>query len=583
MDEKQPRFVAIAQTAPPAERRKGGMGIVKSATVLVLLCVWLMGRRFYHAHCDGHQPQQIVFSYPGEKVKWEPCGEITNHPVECSTIDVPMDHFNATNSGNKTFSIPLIRLRARNATKNLLLNPGGPGGSGGEFIYRRGEQLSGIVGEGFHLLSFDPRGVNLSRPLASCYPDTEARRALSAVNDGDIVYDSPELYAWTQNYVRACVDTMGEHGKYINTPQTAADMNHILDAVGQEDMVYWGFSYGTLLGQTYAAMFPERSKRVIIDGVVNQFEWYEGRFENETLVDTEKVLRGFFDECIKAGKNCSLSTLGDTPEVLWDKVTTAADKLKDQPLSVYVNNSVYGLLDRQKLWFDGIFPALYKPQSWYNLSENLAKLLQGNATDAFLAYGGGDPWGSLGEANHFVRLSDARSGPKYWPQDRKSILDDVIAITNSSIFAAVQNSGFYVMQQWAVPRTHSYVPKTGVKTAHPLLILSTTYDPVCPLVSARSANAAFQDSKIVEVLGYGHCSVAVTSMCLARHVRAFLYEGTLPEAHTQCEVDSPYFVAPEEDGKVSAQMVFKDAQEQRIHIAQLEMARDMAWPRWRRG
>lgn len=117
----------------------------------------------------------------------------------------------------------------------------GPGGSGAEFVYRRGKQLSEIVGDDYHLLSFDPRGINGSMPLATCYPSKEAGRELSYVRDLELIHDSPETYAWTQNYVRACADTMDEHGAYINTVQTAADMNSILDAVGQEQMAYWGF------------------------------------------------------------------------------------------------------------------------------------------------------------------------------------------------------------------------------------------------------------------------------------------------------------------------------------------------------
>jgi pimeloyl-ACP methyl ester carboxylesterase len=152
-----------------------------------------------------------------------------------------MDQFDAKNSGNKTFSIPLIRMRGKNATQNLLLNPGGPGGSGTEFVFRRGKQLSEIVGEGFHLLSFDPRGINASRPLASCFPDREARKLTDGLRDTEIEHDSGEAYAWSLNLAQACKDTMDEHGGYINTPQTAADMNSILDAVGQDDLVYWGF------------------------------------------------------------------------------------------------------------------------------------------------------------------------------------------------------------------------------------------------------------------------------------------------------------------------------------------------------
>ena len=212
-----------------------------------------------------------------------------------------MDQFDLENSRDKTFTILLVRLRSEKATQNLIMNPGGPGASGFDFLYSGGEQIRTIVGDGFHLLSFDPRGVNTSTPVATCYPDAKTAAILSGVRASNPVTDSPEVYAWTQNFVKACADTMGEHAKYINTPQTAADMNNILDALGQRDMIYWGFSYGTLLGQTYAGLYPERTKRVIIDGVVNQWQRYEGHYEEESIVDTDTVLDAFFDECIKAG------------------------------------------------------------------------------------------------------------------------------------------------------------------------------------------------------------------------------------------------------------------------------------------
>lgn len=534
-------------------------------------------------HCSHHKNGR--YTYEGESISWEGCGDVKGRPVECSTITVPMDQFNATNSGDKVFTIPLIRMRGKDATQNLLLNPGGPGGSGFEFLFRRGEQLSTIVGEGFHLLSFDPRGVNSSTPQATCYPDKDTRRALSQARDSRVIEDSPEAYAFAQNFVQACADTMGEHGLYVNTPQTAADMNTILDAVGQEDMIYWGFSYGTLLGQTYAGLFPDRSRRVIIDGVVNQFDWYEALASTEDLVDTVHVLEGFFEECLKAGQNCTLSALSKSKGELMDMILGLAESLGEEPLSVYVNNTIWGTLDYSKIMSTAIFPALYKPAIWYDLADRLFKMLTGNATEAFLAYGQGGPWNMEGNANEAVMLNDGKSGLKNWPRDRHSALRIIEPAVNASLFGPSMYDGLYIKQQWAIPKTHNYVPKFGVKTAHPLLILSTTYDPVCPLVSARSANKAFANSQIVEVKGYGHCSVAVASTCLAKHVRSFLYNGTVPENYTQCEVDGPYFVKPEEDGKaacVKALREFEDPEDMRIHLAQLELARDPDWPVWSR-
>ncbi|KAJ5536212.1 hypothetical protein N7513_009398 [Penicillium frequentans] len=516
----------------------------------------------------GHRDQ-----FSTEPTMWHPCGDLSGSPLQCASIEVPMDQFNPENSGNKTFTIPLIRLPAKEGSPNLLLNPGGPGASGFEFLYRRGEQLKALVGEGFHLVSFDPRGVNSSTPAASCYPDANTRHELSRVRATNISRDSSEIFAWSQNYGKACSDTMGEYGKYINTPQTAADMNSILDALGQDDMFYWGFSYGTVLGQTYAGLFPERSKRVIIDGVVNQFELYEKNMELEAMVDTDAVLDGFFDECMKAGiKNCELSSLATSTETLRQTVFTYMERLKEEPISVYINNTAYGILDYEKILYNGFFPALYKPPTWFSLADNLYKLIQGNATDAFLAYGTDAK--SLDESTDFVTLNDGLSGPDHWPQSKQQMIDWIMPWLNQSMFISTTIKPYFLKQHWNVPKTHSYVPRKGVKTAHPLLILSTTYDPVCPLISARSANEAFLDSQIVEVKGYGHCSVAVASTCVAKILREFLYEGKMPNAYTQCEVDSQYFVRPDSGEQLTAQRHFEDPEDKKIHLAQLALARD---------
>lgn len=157
--------------------------------------------------------------YEGESVSWEPCGEITGHPLECSNLTVPMNHFAPANSSNlkeedEVFTIPLIRMRAKNATQNLIINPGGPGGSGVQFVYQIGDELNTILNEGYHILSFDPRGVNGSIPKAECYPDESTRRSNSKPIRSGTLSDTGEMYAWNKNLARACYETMGEHAKY---------------------------------------------------------------------------------------------------------------------------------------------------------------------------------------------------------------------------------------------------------------------------------------------------------------------------------------------------------------------------------
>ncbi|KAH8897328.1 alpha/beta-hydrolase [Thozetella sp. PMI_491] len=507
--------------------------------------VWLQWRSRGKLPCQHERKLQ----YEGEHIQWEVCGYAGDRPLECSSIDVPMDHF-ADKPSEKTFRIPLIRLRGKNATENILTNPGGPGEGGVGFLRGFGETLQRFTGENYHLVSFDPRGVGASQPPASCYPDAEKRQTLSRVRAKKLEEDSPELYAWTRNYARACAETMGEHGKYINTPQTAADMNSILDALGQKDMVYWGFSYGTILGQTYAGMFPERSKRIIIDGVVNQFSWYEGHFAPEELDDADAVLAGFFDECIKAGDNCPLTSLYSTKKEISHKITALAEQLSEQPVSVYLNATVYGLLDEQSFWIDGVRNALYDADQWRTFAEKLTKLLQGDATDFYVAYGQSPRDDRIPDSYRFIRLNDFRTGPEHWPQDRKAFLEELMAFSNQTIFALAEMKHYYAAQSWLIPRTHPYVPRYDVKTAHPILIFSMTFDPVAPLENAQNATFAFASSRLVEVRGYGHCTLRSTSACAIKYLQEYLHDGTLPESNVQCGVDTPYFSDPKGDADI---------------------------------
>ncbi|KXX80382.1 Carboxylesterase B [Madurella mycetomatis] len=583
---KHPRWGFYVQRG---DKRSYLLSARRAVVVSLLIVLSLVTFHFTFNHFN-HPPHNLPHAapptliYKRESISWTPCGTLDGHELECSNITVPMDHFNSTNNApdDKSFTIPLLRMRSKNAntTTNLLLNPGGPGGSGTAFVHVRGALLSTMLGDAFHLVGFDPRGVNQSVPLASCYPSAEARQELSPVRAKKVVEDSGELWAWSRNLAQACADTMGPHAAYINTPQTAADMNLILDALGQRDLYYWGLSYGSLLGQTYATMFPERAKRVVIDGVMNQFDWYEKLLDWEMMVDTDELFAGFLSECIKAGsEDCALAEEAETEEELFELLVNEVGKLRDDPTSVYLGSSVHGVLDFWEVWFRGIFLGLYRPANWQELAKNLALLLRGNATEAFLAYGQ-QPWATSSDSLNLISHNDGTSGPANWPTDRTGLVEQLLSyFNNQSLFNGFFYDFFFAKQAWTIPRTHPYVPQRRVKTAHPLLILSTTYDPVCPLVSARSANDVFEGSRIVEVKGYGHCSLALPSMCVTQHVREYLTEGKLPSENVQCEPDGkPYFSNPQETMASLEARSFQDA-EGIIRLAQLELARDpVLWP-----
>lgn len=129
------------------------------------------------------------------------------------------------------FTIPLARLRGNNVTRNILSNPGGPGGSGLKLAHARGALLKRIVGDNFHIVGFDPCGVGGSWSATTCYPNEETRRQLAIPSELSIPGHSGNLWALTANFVLACADDVDEYSSYINTSEIVADVNNIPECV----------------------------------------------------------------------------------------------------------------------------------------------------------------------------------------------------------------------------------------------------------------------------------------------------------------------------------------------------------------
>ncbi|KAK3046527.1 hypothetical protein LTS18_013344 [Coniosporium uncinatum] len=389
---------------------------------------------------------------------------------------------------------------------------------------------------------------------------------------------SGDFAAYYENLSKACREVMGEKGAYFNTPQTAADMNSILDAIGQREMYYWGFSYGTTLGQTYAQMFPERVHRVIIDGVSHQAPWYN----NELLVpddvsSTDAVYDGFVKECFKAGDACALAAGHTSAKELHENLTSSLLALYDDPIPVYINASLHGEITFFDVAWDAIFPSLYKPTGWPQLAENLAALLKGNYTAPFLAWAlPENVWSDLYEANMVIVNSDRAPRDQLTRKKltRPEILDVLAKYHNTSKIAGdTEADGLFELESWQYDRTHSFVPAERVETAHPLLILSTTLDPICPLISAQKANKVYVDSVLLEQKSMGHCSVSMPSKCTAKHVRKYFDTGVLPEIGTTCEIDEPYFPG----SKTSLKASDMDSDEEELAHALRALAEDPPW------
>jgi len=205
---------------------------------------------------------------------------------------------------------------------------------------------------------------------------------------------------------------------------------------------------------------------------------------------------------------------------------------------------------RRNLVTNGIFSALYKPDpAWPTLAKNLAALMNGNSTPVYNAYS--DLWVSslIGdETNTFVTLNDAwKTGLEAPFHGLKSIQNFSLSIPETSeLVSKYQGSDIFDRASWTLPKTHDFHPQyhpefPKFQTAEPILVLSTTFDPVCPLISAQKAHNSFKGAGFVEQKSYGHCSISMPSLCTAKHVRRYFYEGVLPESGATCDIDAEYF------------------------------------------
>lgn len=326
---------------------------------------------------------------------------------------------------NPKVDIALLMVPGRNHTNSgkyskspLLLNPGGPGGSGVSFALFGGPSLQQMVGVDQDIIGFDPRGIGETTPVADCFafPSDGKSKELTGA---DISRGFFHKFLWALSgqetgLVNTSIDSLekidvrdraaatlcqtkdalyGEDSilRHVSTPAVARDMLSIVDAwdawmEGQEGdsskdngeirspeaveenssldtkgkLVYWGFSYGTLLGATFAAMFPDRIGRVILDGVVDA-DYYVSPVWEESLLDTDKIMTSFFHFCHKAGKECALYRDGDSESDVQERFEKANEKLKKNPIKGVSPRSLTPAVFTHYLLKYVIFSFFYSP------------------------------------------------------------------------------------------------------------------------------------------------------------------------------------------------------------------------------
>ncbi|KAF2010989.1 alpha/beta-hydrolase [Aaosphaeria arxii CBS 175.79] len=502
---------------------------------------------------------------PSANLSWTPC--YVN--FMCANLEVPLDY---EDSQAGTTNIAFIKKASLNeSAEDILINPGGPSNSGIDFVLKGASLLENLFGAEYNLIGFDPRGVNNSGPTLTCFPSSEAAqlvfgRTLGLPIDSNSTTSIAEAYelagGWSQWCSKANRDT---HAKYANTPAVSADLLRFIESrsVGRgasaDDAKLWfyGLSYGTVIGSTFASLYPDRVGRMILDAPMDVEDYYSGA-SRENLNDADAAVRSFFKFCHEAGKEgCAFHA--ESPEAIETRFRNALLSIKEDPIVVVDPYFVQmPTLATYKTLQSFVLQATFAPITRFPA---FAQLMLGVEKRNGSALAKNSGFGTL--ATECPGETPAR---EYHMEEPRLIIacNDANGRTNLSSMDAFAESmeymveqSFYLGESWAgatvglncrnldirSPKSQQFsLPSANdtIKTS-PILFLSNTIDPTSPLKGAQKMTTSFPGSSLLIVNGVGHGTITAPSKCARDYVQRYLDSGALPESGEVCIPDGVPF------------------------------------------
>ena len=410
-------------------------------------------------------------------------------------------------------SLALIRKTATNPSTrlgSLLINPGGPGGSGIDYL--RGDvRTYANLNRSFDLVSWDPRGVSASTPV-QCLDNAQ----LDAYIALDSVLDDPQekqaAIVADKNFAAACQQHSGELLPYLDTASTAHDLDQIREAVGDDKLTYLGYSYGTFIGQWYAHLFPTHVRALSLDGVVDPTV-----SANDSLLGQVKG----FEQNLRA-------YLASRPADRGARLSAVMARLDVQPLRVQNRELT------RSLAMTGVLYTLYSQQFWSYLDAALAGLDRGDGTlllalaDEYVHRHLDGSYDNFISANAATYCLDFAVPTDIAAYDR---LGPAFA-SASPLFGPWTQYSNLGCAYWPVKPKHSNEP-IPVNGAPPILLVGGTNDPATPYSEAQSVNRQISGSVLLTRQGNGHTSYDV-SPCAHAAEDAYLLNLTLPAQGAVC-------------------------------------------------
>jgi pimeloyl-ACP methyl ester carboxylesterase len=478
------------------------------------------------------------------RVRWQACFPEAGPSFECATVRAPLDY---DRPRGRRISLALSRLPASQPDDkigSLLINPGGPGGSGVDFVRDLGPLLfSEEVRARFDLVGFDPRGIIRSSPLI-CFASLE--EALSVLPPFFFPL-TPEEEAVVEQLDgqlnSACQQRGGPIVDHMATADVARDLDLLRRAVGDRRLTYVGYSYGSFLGVTYANLFPRRVRALVVDGVLDPIAWTTGRGdEAETQpfstrersdASSQATLEEFFRLCDEAGPaGCAFAPQAAA------RFAALAERLRAAPVEITDPQTGEKFPFAYQDLIGTALGAMFDSASWLDFAAFLAEVEAAASPAALgkalraLGTGGEPPYPNFVEGAPAVFCSDSVNPDDHSDWSRAGARAD----ERFGYFGRPWTWLSSPCAVWEGFDADRYLGPFDAETANPVLVVGNRFDPATPYEGAQLVHELLDDSRLLTVEGWGHTSPFL-SRCADETVSRYLLDGTTPGESTTCTQD----------------------------------------------
>jgi pimeloyl-ACP methyl ester carboxylesterase len=509
-------------------RRVGLVGALLSLALVLSGCSSMFLPPTVTSTPTGESVTPALARYYHQVLTWTSCGD----DMQCTKAKAPLDW---SKPSGATISLALIRHKATDGHPlgSLLVNPGGPGGSGYDFIKDSLDfAVDATLKKNYDIVGFDPRGVNHSSAV-KCYTNPKTLdNFIYTIPKGPIGSDGwiTEEEQENKQFGADCAKYTGALLGHVDTVSAAKDLDLLRAALGDKKLDYLGYSYGTLLGQTYANLFPKKTGRLVLDGVVDPTVT-PFQLDADQAQGFELDLRAFLAKC-PTYKGCPFT---GTVDQSMASIRGLLDHLDATPL----RNSDGRELGSETMFTAIIFP-LYNVSNWPYLVQLFTSVAKGDPSTAFeLADQYNDRNSDGTYQDNETEAFTAINCLDYPSDSTVSTMRAQAAELNklAPVFGHLMAYGGTSCFDWPYAPTRTAGALRAVGSA-PILVIGTTGDPATPYAMAQHVATLLQNGHLVTYHGDGHTAynknTTPADECVNNAVDNFFVHGTVPKSDPQC-------------------------------------------------